>query len=268
MGLERLGIVESRSGVLVVADFGLFGAWTGSPPAAAARAVLAQGRCAFDHEGVAAVAVPRVPTNREMPVMGLRIEGGELDDMWRAVYVDVVPGAQPARTIEAGRVVVDQARVGFFDLDAVAAWRHDESLDGKADVVFWGLHGQDVARRFGAPHDAEEDVYGWKDLPLQQAHALAQQLDGLRSSGPLRFAYDFRPHSHHYILMKQVRSTETESGVLGLGRPPVASCGLSTTWGDGEFPVMLDFDAQGQLTRVGVFFATPEAQANVRAVNG
>ncbi|MGC4079424.1 MAG: hypothetical protein QM702_20770 [Rubrivivax sp.] len=266
MGLERLGYVESRSGVLTVVDFGLLGAWTDAPCGQAARAALAQRSYAFEHAGVPAVAVP-VPPNRELAVMGLRFDDGELQDLWQAVYVDVVPNAQPARTIEAGRVIVDEARIGFFDLDALAAWRHDEPLDGKADVVFWGLHGREVAQRFSAPHDAEEDVYGWKDMPLPQAHAFATQLDQLRASGQFRFAFDLRPHSHHYIMMKQVRSTETESGMLGLGRPPSACCGLSTTWGDGEFPVMLDFDAQGQLTRLGVFFATESAIDAMRAVN-
>lgn len=266
--IERLGFVETRSGVVVVADFGSFGLWSGKPPHRAAHAALAQGLYAFEHEGLGAVAIPNVPTGREIPVMGLRILEGELEGLWQAVYLDILPGATPVRTIEAGTVVVDAARLGFFDLEALEAWQHDEPLDGKADVMFWGLHGEEVAARFGAPHDAEESIYGFRDLHLSEAEPIVRRLEALRATGELRFAYDYRPHSHHYVLMKQLRASETESGMLGLGRPPVACCGLSTTWGDGEFPVMLDFDASGALMRVGVFFATPEAQENLRAVNG
>ncbi len=265
MALESLGYVVSRSGVLLVADFGLFGAWTGDPPGRAIREALSQGRYGFEHQGVPGVAIPNVPVNTELPVSGLRIDGGPFEGMWQAVFVDFVPQPRAARTIEAGRIVVDAARAGFFDIDAAAAWKHDEPVDGKADVAFWGLHGEEVARRFGAGR-IEEDNFGWMDMPLAQAHNVAQQLEQLRNAGELRFAYDFRPHSHHYVMMKQVRSNATESGVIGIGGQQ-AVCGFMTSWGDGEFPVMLDFDEAGALTRCGLFLATEQAQRNMRDVN-
>ncbi len=265
MALESLGYVTSRSGTLVVADFGLFGAWEGNPPGPAVRAALAQGRYDFAHLGVPGVAIPNVPRDRQLPVSGLRIDAGPFVGLWQAIFVDFVDDPHAARTVEAGRIVVDAARAGFFDVDALAAWQHDIPVDGRADVAFWGLHAEEVARRFQAGR-IEEDNFGWMDLPVEQAQQAAQRLETLRNSGELRFAYDYRPHSHHYVLMKQVRSRPTESGVIGIGGQQ-AVCGFMTTWGDGEFPVMLDFDEAGALTRCGIFLATELAQENLRQVN-
>ena len=266
MALESLGYVTSRSGSLLVADFGLFGAWEGNPPGPAVRAALAQGRYDFAHLGVPGVAVPNVPRDRQLPVSGLRIDAGPFVGLWQAIFVDFVENPHAARTVEAGRIVVDAARAGFFDIDAVAAWQHDVPVDGRADVAFWGLQAEEVARRFQAGR-IEEDTFGWMDLPIQQAQQAAHQLETLRNAGELRFAYDYRPHSHHYVLMKQVRSQPTESGVIGIGGQQ-AVCGFMTTWGDGEFPVMLDFDDAGALTRCGIFLATEQAQENLRQVDG
>jgi hypothetical protein len=266
MAAESLGYVSSRSGVLLVADFGLFGAWEGSPPGNAIRAALGGGSYGFDHEGVSGVAIPGVPVGVDLPVSGVRLEGGAFGGLWQAIFVDFVREPHAARTIQAGHVLVDEARAGFFDIDAVAAWKHEEPVDGKADVAFWGLHGEEVARRFNAPR-MEDDTFGWTDVPLGQAHQVAQQLDHLKNSGELRFAYDLRPHSHHYVMMKQVRARPTASGVMGIGGQQ-AICGFSTSWGDGEFPVMLDFDEAGRMVRCGLFLATEEAQANLREVNG
>ena len=265
MALESLGYITSRSGVLLVADFGLFGAWAGNPPGPAVRSALAQGRYGFEHAGVPGIAIPNVPVNTELPVSGLRIDGGPFNGLWQAIFVDFVPQPRAASTVEVGRVVVDDARAGFFDIDAAAAWKHDEAVDGRADVAFWGLQGEEVARRFGAGR-IEGDNFGWVDLPIAQAQGVAQQLEQLRSSGELRFAFDYRPHSHHYVMMKQLRARSTESGVIGLGGQQ-AVCGFMTSWGDGEFPVMLDFDDAGALTRCGLFLATEQAQQNMRAVN-
>ena len=264
MALESLGYVTSRSGALVVADFGQFGAWAHEPPASAMRAALAQGRYAFEHAGVFAVAIPGVPTNQELPVHGLRIDDGPFRGLWQAIFVDFVASPHAARTVEAGHIVVDAARAGFFDAEAIAAWKHEVPVDGRADVVFWGAQAEEVARRFQAPAMGDGN-FGWADLVVPQAQQLASQLERLRASGTARFAFDYRPHSHHYVMMKQLRAAPSESGIIGLAGQQ-AVCGFTTTWGDGEFPVMLDFDEAGVLTRCGLFLATEQAQANLLAV--
>ncbi len=270
MAIEQLGYVECNSGVLAIVDFGLAGTWAedSDAPRRAIRESFAAQRYAFSIEGVDGVAVPYIPAGSRLPVFGVRIDGGEFEGLWQAVYVDIVPQPRAARTVDAGRVLVDEARIGIFDAEALAHWKHDQPMDGRADVAFWGLHGAEVARRFGAPKlpgEDDEGTCGWKDLPDAEAQNRSHALDELRNGGQYRFAWDYRPHSHHYHLLAQMRASPTESGVLRVGN--TTACGFFTSWGDGEFPVMMDFDEAGALQRVGVFFATPEAQQNMRDVN-
>lgn len=48
-----------------------------------------------------------------------------------------------------------------------------------------------------------------------------------------RFALDFRPHTHQWQVMRDVRATRTESGVIDLAGGSL--CMFMTTWGDGGF---------------------------------
>jgi hypothetical protein len=265
MTTEALGHVDVRSGILALFDFGLIGNWADPPQGAAhtARQALARGQYYFEHEGIGGVAVPHLPPGR-YPVSCVRITGGEFNGLRQAVMVDLVPNPQAARTIELGKIPVDEARIGIFDLDAIAHWNDDVPVDGLADVVFWGLHQNEVAQRYRAPHLGEEG-FGFVNMPVVQAEAFARELDGLRQSGQFRFAFDFRPHSHPFHILAQMRHSPSESGVLDVGGAAV--CGLFTTWGDGVFPVLLDLDAQNRPIRCGIFFATQENQANLRSVN-
>lgn len=264
MSSESLGHVDIRSGTLTVVDFGFIGAWSGSNGAAQAamQAVAAQ-RYSFEHEGVPAVVVPHLPRGR-FPVSSVRILQGPFANLRQAVMIDFVPNPQAARTIELGKVCVDNARIGLFDVDALGAWNEEAPVDGLADVVFWGLHQNEVAAQFRAP-SLGEDGFGFKDLPVAQAMPLAQQLDQLRNTGQYRFAFDYRPHTHPYYLLAQLRENPTEAGVLDVGG--MLACGFMTTWGDGEYPVLLDLDAQNRPIRCGIFLATQESMANVQAVN-
>jgi hypothetical protein len=70
-------------------------------------------------------------------------------------------------------------------------------------------------------------------------------LQQLRDEGAHKFALDFRPHSHHYRVMEQVRGSTTESGTIQLGGAVL--CGFMTSWGDGIFPIGRDLDADGHL---------------------
>jgi hypothetical protein len=266
MALESLGHVDVRNGTLVVFDFGLIGAWAEEPhaPQRAAEQSLVTGAYGFEHAGVGAVAIPHLPPGR-YPMNGIRIDDGAFRGLRQAVMIELVENDPPAaRTIELGKVPVDEARIGVFDADAIAHWNDSVPVDGLADVLFWGLHENEVAQRYRAPRQGE-DGFGFVDLPVDQAEQFARELDGLRSSGQFRFAYDFRPHSHPYHLLAQMRKNASEAGVLDVGGSAV--CGLFTSWGDGLFPVMLDLDANNRPIRCGVFFATTEAQQNLRAVN-
>jgi hypothetical protein len=72
-------------------------------------------------------------------------------------------------------------------------------------------------------------------------------VEDLREKNALKFAGDFRPHSHHYMVMKQIRATPTESGTIEVGGAEV--CTFMTTWGDGFYPVSRESDADGGLVR-------------------
>jgi hypothetical protein len=265
MAVEQLGHVTIKSGLLAILDFGFAGAFAGSPQGAhAGRAATARGGFAFTHGDVPAIAVPHLPTGRH-PVSCIRFDAGEFAGLRQAVMVDFVPNPVAARTIELGRVLVDNARIGLFDIDALEHWNEDHPVDGRADVAFWGLHEKEVAARFNAPK-LGDDGYGFANLPVADAEAIARNLDALKQSGEFRFAYDFRPHTHPYYLLAQIRRHPNEAGILQVGG--FSMCGFATSWGDGEFPVMLDLDAQNQPVRCGLAFATPESIAGMRQVNG
>ena len=265
MTIEQLGHVDVRSGILCLLDFGMAGAFSGDPQGAvAARQALQQGAHCFTHNDVPAIAVPHLSPGR-YPVSCVRLDQGPFAGMRQAVMVDFVPNPQAARTIELGKVLVDNARIGLFDLDALAHWNEERSVDGLADVAFWGLHENEVAARFRAPK-LGDDGSGFANLPVAQAEAFARDLEALKNSGEFRFAWDFRPHNHPFYMLAQIRKNQNEAGVLDVGGS--MACGFMTSWGDGEFPVLIDLDAQNRPVRCGLFFATNEAMANMREVNG
>src|SRR5204862_7784657 len=135
----------------------------------------------------------------------------------------------------------------FADLDALGAWRHHESLDGKADVVFWGRDAADLAGELGVDELPEADgVYGWVDVASEEATALVDRLRGRSVRG------EVRPHSHHHAVLKQVWSSPIEVGLADVGAATVF--GFMTTRGDGVFPVYRELDRNGSLVRLTVEF--------------
>jgi hypothetical protein len=117
---------------------------------------------------------------------------------------------------------VDYGRFVFADADALTSWVRDDSLDGLADVVFWGKDEATVAAEFDAPRTGMpgDDHYGWLDLPVRRAHKRALALRERRHADPpAMFAVDFRPHSHHWKVMADVRVSEQEVGTISVGVP-------------------------------------------------
>jgi hypothetical protein len=265
MALERIGHVDVKSGTLLAFDFGLITAFEGDANAAKAAVVAAleAGKSEFEHEGVEGVYVRGVPPGR-YPVFSETLDDGEFEGMRKAVTIELAEGVKAAKTVELGSVPVDMARLGVFDVDAVPHWNENEPADGKADIVFWGLHEEEVAKRFEAPK-VDDDSYGFVDRPVAEAAAIGQKLDALRETGELRFAYDFRPHTHPYFLLAQIRANDNEAGVLDVGG--YDCCGFMTTWGDGVFPVRLELDEAGKPLRCTILFATEDAMENMREVN-
>jgi len=264
MTRTQIGEIDLRSGTLVVVDFGCLSLFGSSPTEV--RATLDTALAGDGTEarvGALAFVVARgLPTGR-FAVTSARLDDGEYEGTRRDVTVELRDG-ETARTVALGTMLVDTARVGLFDREALAEWNEHEPSDGLADVAFWGGDEDEVARRFGVGRIAE-GVYGRENLPYAEAVELGRALHALRESRELRFAFDFRPHTHPFHLLAQIRAREDEAGTIELGG--LTSCGLMTTWGDGWFPVELDVDAAERPLRLRVVFDTEQAEETLDAVD-
>jgi hypothetical protein len=68
-----------------------------------------------------------------------------------------------------------------------------------------------------------------------------------------RVMVDFRPHSHHWQVMRQIRASEVEAGTVDVGDARLLC--VMTSWGDGYFPVSADLDGSGAVVAVRVSFS-------------
>ena len=206
-----------------------------------------------------AVAVRGLPADRRLPVLGERMDPDGPDaGKWHSVWVRCADG-EPAKSIECGYVLVDEARLMFADPTALNGWRSDEPLDGLADVVFWGRDAATVAERVRPPEPStmdQSEVLGWTDLPGSEMLERGRELDALQADGELLFRFDVRPHDDHYRVLRQMYSSPAESGSIEVGGALVT--GWFTSWGDGAFPVYRDLAADGTLLRVRVELGAPE----------
>ncbi|MGW2541480.1 hypothetical protein ACWC5I_11535 [Kitasatospora sp. NPDC001574] len=208
--------------------------------------------------GVPAVALGGLPRDRALPVEATRVDDGS---GWAEMRVRVTD-APVAKSVPLGDICVDWARVAFGDADSLGAWEHDEPLDGLADVAFWGGAQDEVARETGAPRlgaTGEEDLYGWADLEIAEAVEKAEALLAWKDAHPRHgLVFDFRPHSHHWQVMREVRSSALEAGTVEVGGAQVLFS--MTSWGDGWFPVFADLDESGGLVAVRLSFTDEDAE--------
>ena len=181
-----------------------------------------------------------VPPDRALRVGAFPGEHG-----WRFMRIEFsdAPVADSSMFWEVG---VDYGRFVFADADALSSWEHVRPLDGLADLVLWGRDQEQVAAEFGVPRlgDSADVRYGWVDLPVKEAHRRGLAFETRRNEpGGPKFAYDFRPHSHHWQVMSLVRASDHEAGVIQVGGADILMA--MTSVGDGFFPVHLDVDADG-----------------------
>jgi hypothetical protein len=241
------------------------------PHAARARILLESSPSGTEvpFHGIWATALAGLPTDRSMPVLGQRMDPDGPDaDRWWSVWLAIEPGKAVSRSVEVGYVLVDEARLLFADLDALGAFRSDETLDGRADIAFWGKDAVDAANRVGAGALPEGDgmsVFGWRDIPIEDVASRTRLLEELERSEGLRFRVDVRPHDHHFELLAQARSSPQGSGTIGIGG--AAMCGFFTSWGDGAFPVYRDLAGDGTLVRVRVELGSAEIVRRARALD-
>jgi hypothetical protein len=163
-----------------------------------------------------------------------------------------------------GHAAVDVARLMFADADALAAWVHDDALDGRADFAFWGADAEAAARETSA-NKLGDGTFGWSDLSVDEAVARGTEVERLRDEQEWRYATDFRPHSHHWRVMEQVRASSTESGTTTVGGADL--CAFMTSWGDGLFEVYGDYDEADRLLRVRIALGSERTLKRMRGVH-
>lgn len=227
------------------------------------RRCAAHGGDGFLMHGVPVVAVGGLPRDRSLPVLATVAADGAYGP-WADLHVRV-SDAPVVRSVDLGTVGVDWARVFLGDADALGSWQHDESLDGLADVAFWGRHAGEAAAALDAPEvgePGEDGVRGWHGLKVEDALEKARSVLLWKAADPnRRLAVDFRPHSHHWLLMRGIRGSEAEAADIELSGARVF--GAMTGLGDGFFPVRADLDAKGALVAVRVLLAdSPAADAH------
>jgi hypothetical protein len=214
------------------------------------RRAIAEGDPDFLITGVPVVPVGGVPTDRPLPVTAVPGEWG-----WSQVRIALREDTAVA-TRRLGSIGVDYARFVFADADALGSWVHEHPLDGLADVVFWGRDEEQVAAEFGAQRTGTpgDDGYGWLNLPIRDAYSRAVALDDRKNAAPPRkFAFDFRPHSHHWQVMAGVRASENEAATIEIGGAQIMMA--MTSVGDGFFPVDLDVNAAGNPVAIRISVA-------------
>jgi hypothetical protein len=193
----------------------------------------------FRFMGVPALSV-EVPAHRALPITAVPGDYG-----WQSMRIEL-GNAPVADSWVFWHLGVDNARFVFADADALNSWEHVKPLDGLADLVLWGRDQEQVAAEFGALRlgDSADVEYGWLDLPAEDAYQRGLAIEARRNEhdGP-KFAFDFRPHSHHWQVMGSVRASDHEAGVIQVDGADILMA--MTSVGDGYFPVHLDVDTAG-----------------------
>ena len=240
---EKLGEVTAPSGKIAIFDVGLFPFLP--------RDTLEP-----------ALVTCEVPAKKTLPVLGRRVGAGRFAECWDYVAVRFSP--QPVvSSKKLGETGVDFARLMIIDYAALDAWQHEDSLDGKADLMFWGRDAALAARRITAPPTREG--YGWTNLTVAAATAKWDQLERVKAENHWLLASDLRPHSHHFHALSAARASKQGAGSVAVGGATALL--FFTSWGDGVFPIYLDGDVDDRPVQLRVQLNTAEANAALRAVN-
>jgi hypothetical protein len=234
---EVLGKVTSPSGKLCIFDVGLIGYLP--------REALEP-----------ALVTTAVPKGKPLSIIGKRVGKGRYADCWDHVAVALGKG-EVAHSEKLGEAGVDFARLVCMDHGALDHWQHEDSLDGKADFVFWGRDAAELAKAMRAKSNAEG--YGWRNLAVAEAEAKALAAEKLKAEHRWLLATDFRPHSHHFHALAAARKSKQGAGTIAVGNAKV--CLFFTSWGDGVFPIYLDVDHDDRPVQIRVQLQTAASNA-------
>jgi hypothetical protein len=201
-----------------------------------ARRAAAAGGADFIIDGVWSVAVGGIPTARPLPVVGHRRDYGEgVGPRWSEVKIEIEQDQISNNRARLGLMGVDWARIIAIDLEALGSWVHERSLDGLADVAYWGRDASAAHAAFGG-NELEDRTTGWSNLPEAEALELAVRIEQWQRAPNHKLVVDYRPHSHHYQVTQQIGP----GGEFGVGWIEVGGASVvafHTSWGDGVYPV-------------------------------
>jgi len=203
----------------------------------------------FQFHGVWAAVVSGVPVGESLAVLGERMSPPD-QSKWKRVLVRC-NSQLISRSERVGHVGVDYARLLIADFDVLGAWHHEDSLDGLADFVFWGRDAEKAAHSLDVQVVAPNE-YGWTDLPEALAQERGVAVEEYKQKNNLKFGTDYRPHSHHWQVMRETRNSPTESGMTEVNGVKV--CNFMTTWGDGIFEVHRDLGNSAELVQIRIEF--------------
>ena len=201
-----------------------------------------------------AIVKATVPTDRPLTVCGRKVGHGRFAERWDHVSITLGENVAVA-TKKLGEAGVDHAHLALMDLALLEHWQHEDSLDGKADVIFSGRDERLLASAMVAPRST--DGYGWVDLPLAAAEAKADVAARKKAENRWLLNIELRPHTHHFQALAALRANRFNAGTLELAGAKLML--FLTGWGQGVAPIYLDLDQANQPVRIRIQLATDPA---------
>ena len=246
MAHETLGEVTVPTGTLTILDPGHIGMFV-----------------AEQIPEVPVIAIEGLPRDRALPVIGERVGEGRWQDLWDHVAIRLAD--QPiVKSEQVGEAMVDFARLLLADEGNGEKWIHEDSIDGRADFVFWGRDAGSLAAAIDAPA-LEDGNFGWRDLPVAEIVERGTAAEELKEERGWKLATDFRPHSHHWQALEAARASPTESATIDVDGLRV--CLFMTSWGDGLFPIFADLAADDALVQIRIQLRTADSEEAMASVN-
>jgi hypothetical protein len=215
--------------------------------------------------GVPVIAMGGIPSGRDLRVTATQVDyGGRVGRRWAEVRVHLDEAPAVAEQ-EIGVVGVDYARLLLGDVDALGHWQHDRPIDGLADVAYWGSSADQARAELGGKAIEDGTVFGWTDLDFGDAVQLGVRLERWKDDHPAAgLATDFRPHSHHWAVLREARQSAYGVGALELADARLLM--FFTSWGDGLYPVVLETSSEGVPVAVRVQLGDEERRLDIEHV--
>lgn len=203
----------------------------------------------IEYEGLWAVAVGGLPRDAPMEVLGYASTDRESASGWARLDLVVDADREATRSVTVRGVSIDSGQFLLADLVALDDFKGCVSLDGLADVAFWGEHAAALARALDA-EQLDEQSWGWRDATRSQAEAHYFRLREAMGRLELPVETRLRPHGHDEELARQLRSGAGRTGTIELDGAQVLAVDLRS--GEGLFDVTVWTDDEGKVVRLEV----------------